>query len=294
MRLEQLDLNLLLVFDAVYTERNLTKVAKVLNITQPAVSNALQRLRNRLDDPLFIRGSKGVSPTVFADNMAPQIHEALQLMRRGLNKQHDFSPQDSSRTFRISMNDQAEALFLPLLIEQISTLAPGIIVESSYVSRKDLVHQLVVGAVDLAIEVPLDHTQGVSYLDLCSEDYVCMVSPQQLKLPRKFTLDDYLALKHVNISTRSSGLGYVDLALRNLGKRRKIKVRTRHANLAASIVQNSPLAMSLPARFADLYGLKAQPLPFEVPPLAWRLYWPSKAEHDKGNSWLRNVIAALK
>lgn len=113
MSYERLDLNLLRVFDAIYSERNLTRAASILFISQPAVSNALQRLRELLNDPLFIREHRGVAPTPFANSLAPIVHDALQMIRSGLNSREEFHPEKSRRIFFVSMNDPAEALFLP-------------------------------------------------------------------------------------------------------------------------------------------------------------------------------------
>src|SRR5690349_21439814 len=119
MSYEQLDLNLLKVFDAIYTERNLTRAARILNVSQPAVSNALQRLRESLHDPLFVRERRGVVPTPFADSLAIPVHNALQMVRSGLSSREKFVPAESQRVFRVSMNDPAEALFLPPLVEEL-------------------------------------------------------------------------------------------------------------------------------------------------------------------------------
>lgn len=290
MSYQQLDLNLLKVFDAIYAERNLTRAARILNISQPAVSNALQRLRESLDDPLFIRERRGVTPTPFADSLAAPVQNALQLVRSGLSSREAFTPQQSQRTFRVSMNDPAEALFLPSLVLEMAKLAPTVDIHSSYVGRHELANEMAVGAVDLAIEVPMPNDGRLQHSELINESYACVVRPKHRALNKEFTLENYLALEHVHVSARRRGLGHVDRALADQGITRHIKVRTRNPGLAASIVKNTDLSMSVPERFAGYYNLKPLPLPFEVPPLAWRLYWPVRSEYDPGNIWLRQLI----
>ena len=293
MSYHRLDLNLLRVFDVIYTERNLTRAAGVLHISQPAVSNALQRLRETLNDPLFIRERRGVTPTPFAESLAPPIQNALQLVRSGLSSLEDFSPARSERTFRVSMNDPAEALFLPPLIKTVDEQARGINILSGYVGGHELAKEIATGSVDVAVEVALPADERLRHTGLITESYACMVRPKHPLLRRKFTLEDYLALEHVHVSARHHGLGHVDRALAEIGYSRRIKVRTRNPGLAADLVKTSKIAMSMPERFADYYGLKMLPLPFDVPRVAWRLYWPMRAEHDPGNIWLRDVITEI-
>jgi DNA-binding transcriptional LysR family regulator len=130
MNLQQIDLNLFLVFDAVYRERNLTRAAEALAVTQPAISNALTRLRRSLDDPLFVRTAHGMLPTPVADNLAPKVSAALQLLDAGTRAGADFNAAESNKVFRLSLNDLAEVSLLPRLLERVQQEAPAVRIES--------------------------------------------------------------------------------------------------------------------------------------------------------------------
>jgi len=293
MSYTQLDLNLLRVFDAIYAERNLTRAAMILHVSQPAVSNALQRLRDALDDPLFIRERRGVATTPYADSIAAPVHDALLLVNSGLSIREKFSPERSQRTFRVSMNDPAEVLFLPSLVYALAAKAPGVNVISSYVGRHELAAQMAIGAVDVAVDVQVADDERFCSMKLIEDTYVCLFRGDHPLLKGKLTLQSYLALDHIHVSARRRGLGHVDRALSECQAKRQIKVRTRNPGLAAAIVQSSDMSMSLPKRMASEYTLKARPLPFKVPPLEWHLYWPVRAEHDPGNMWLRQLISSF-
>jgi DNA-binding transcriptional LysR family regulator len=267
MAYEQLDLNLLRVFDAIYAERNLTRAAMVLNVSQPAVSNALKRLREALNDALFVRERRGVVPTAYADNFAQSVHNALNLVRSELNSRERFSPERSQRTFRVSMNDPAEELFLPGLLSDVGKYAPGVTLLSNFIGRHVLTKEMALGAVDLAIDVPMGSDDRIRHEDLLNETYVCACR---------------------------RGLGFIDRSLADRQLARRIKLRTRNPKLAADIVASTDLAMSVPARMAASYDLAASPLPLDVPPITWRLYWPARADGDPGNKWLRQLILGRK
>jgi DNA-binding transcriptional LysR family regulator len=294
MAYEQLDLNLLRVFDAIYAERNLTRAAMVLNVSQPAVSNALKRLREALNDALFVRERRGVVPTAYADNFAQSVHNALNLVRSELNSRERFSPERSQRTFRVSMNDPAEELFLPGLLSDVGKYAPGVTLLSNFIGRHVLTKEMALGAVDLAIDVPMGSDDRIRHEDLLNETYVCACRRGHPILRRKFTLDAYLSLDHIHVSARRRGLGFIDRSLADRQLARRIKLRTRNPKLAADIVASTDLAMSVPARMAASYDLAASPLPLDVPPITWRLYWPARADGDPGNKWLRQLILGRK
>lgn len=292
-RFETLDLNLLRAFDVIYAERNLTRSAKVLNVSQPAVSNALNRLRESLGDQLFVRGKRGMMPTPFAEHFAGAVHNALDLVRSGISANEDFQPETSERRFRISMNDPAETLFLFPLIEKCIRVAPGVDISSTFVGRYELANEMGVGALDAAVEVPIPADERVNHAPLVNESYACMVRPGHPLAGRDLRLEDYLALDHIHVSARRHGLGHVDRAMAEINLSRHIKVRIRSAALAADIVNCTNLSMSMPERFAKYYQLTCLKLPFPVPPIAWQLYWPSRLEQDAGSIWMREQILEI-
>ena len=147
MNLKETDLNLFIAFDVIYTEKNLTKAGQVLGITQPAVSNALSRLRELFDDELFIRTSAGMKPTPVAENMIGDIKEALNLIRNSISESETFDPKTAKATFRISIGDTSEYRLLPELIKNITLSAPEIDVQSFLTPRSETPKELAVNAV---------------------------------------------------------------------------------------------------------------------------------------------------
>jgi DNA-binding transcriptional LysR family regulator len=292
-RLENLDLNLLRTFEAVYAERSITRAAKVLHVTQPAVSNALNRLRDSLGDPLFIRGRKGMAPTTFADGFAPSVHKALDAIRDGLRAGEAFAAASSRRRFRVSMNDPAEALFLKPLVVRCVADAPNIDVLCNFVGEWDMANQMAMGALDVAIEIPIAKDDRLHRASLIHESYACLVRPGHPWAGEPLTMERYLALGHVHVSARRSGLGHVDQVLANLNLERTIKARLRSPSSAADIVRATDFAMTMPERFAEYYGLEPLPLPFAAPSLDWQLYWPARLENDPANQWLRGQLLEI-
>jgi DNA-binding transcriptional LysR family regulator len=153
-----------------------------------------------------------------------------------------------------------------------------------------MANQMSIGALDLAIEIPIGSDDRLRRASLINESYVCLVRPGHPQGRRPLTLESYLALGHVHVTARRTGLGHIDHVLAELDVERRIKVRLRSPNTAASIVQATDLAMTMPERFADYYGLEALALPFFAPPLDWQLYWPARLEHDPANQWLRAQV----
>ncbi len=290
MRIRQIDLNLLVVFDAVYAERNLTRAAELLHITQPAVSNALGRLRKTFDDPLFVRSSDGMSPTPFARNAIDRVRKALQLVESCIDEDVHFDPVSSNRTFHCSFSEMAEALLLPGLLARLRTLAPNVALRSYYVSRAELPMELAAGTLDIGVDVPFVNDSNLNHTPLLDETYVCAVRKDHPTLRRKPTLQQYLSLGHVFVSSRRKGVGTVDQSLKALGYRRTITARVRDYTAAPLIVAKTDLACTLPRVLAKQAGLRVFPLPFDTPKVSMHLYWHKSADADAASVWLRSLL----
>lgn len=290
MRLRDVDLNLFLVFEAIYSEGNLSRASERLFITQPAVSNALSRLRERLDDPLFVRTPKGMIPTPVADNMINPVREALKLLNTSVQLSDQFNPQTAENSFQLSMHDANELTLMPKLLAGLERVAPHVSVASYPVSRQDLVRELASGQLDLAIDVPLINHPDVCHQLLTTIPYVCLVRADHPDIGDSLDFDQYLSLGHINVSSRRRGFGLVDDALRKLGEKRNIQCRTSHHLVGPSIVRNTNMALTAPMTIADDAGVKALPLPFDVPPIELHLYWHRSADQDKANLWLRAFV----
>src|SRR5690606_8642911 len=175
MSVKKCDLNLFQVFDTIYTERNLTHAARSLSITQPAVSNALARLRKLFNDELFIRTARGMMPTPVAESIAQNVSEALSLLNASILDREGFDASISERTYQFSMTDLAEAVVLPRLMPYLKEKGPSISLQSYYVRRHELLRQLSRGEVDFAVDVPLVEDPQLCHQSLIRDDYVCVM-----------------------------------------------------------------------------------------------------------------------
>ncbi|MBB5210797.1 LysR family transcriptional regulator [Microbulbifer hydrolyticus] len=294
VQLQQIDMNLFPVLDAIYATRNLTRAAERLHITQPAVSNALARLRRALDDQLFIRTPSGMSPTPLTENIMPRVQQALTLLGSSVTEHHRFEPASAQKTLRVSMNDMAETLVLPQLLEHLQQVAPGISVESFYVPRDQLAKELAANSLDFALDVPMVSATQLNQQRLVADRYQCMVRPDHpLAGEPSLTLDQYLELEHIHVSSRRSGPGLADIALNKLGRRRKIRLRVQHYRVAPLVVLKTDLALTVPVSLARQYPARCFELPFQIPQMDWHLLWHRSQDEDGAHKWLREQIISL-
>ncbi|PAU66317.1 LysR family transcriptional regulator [Pseudomonas sp. PIC25] len=294
MNLNKVDLNLFIVFDAIYTEANLTRAGQIVGITQPAVSNALARLRETFNDPLFVRTAQGMVPTPMAQNIIGPVRNALQLLRVSVQESRTFNPQQANKTYRISMTDLTEAVVLPPLFQRLRRLAPTVQIESFLAKRRETTKELAAGRLDFAVDAPLNTDPQVRHVKLLEDRYVCALRKGHPMAKDKLSLDEYLALTHIHISSRRSGLGFVDLALGKMGIQRRIALRSQHYLMASLVMQQTDMAMTVPERFARRHGLHYVDLPVkDVPALETHLYWHESTDQDPANRWMREQIIEI-
>ncbi|MBT4160782.1 MAG: LysR family transcriptional regulator [Gammaproteobacteria bacterium] len=295
MKLSDIDLNLFVVFDAIYTEGNLTRAGEIIGITQPAVSNSLSRLRNLFDDPLFVRTAEGMVPTPVAQNIIGSVRQALGLIRSSVQESESFDPAVSDKRFRVSMTDLSQAILLPRLFKQVRKEAPMVSIDCYQVHRRDLNIELASGNLDLAIDIPLTPDPQVKQLPLYSHPYVCVVNENNDTVGDKLDVDAYLSLQHIHITSRRGGLGHVDLALGKMGKKRDVALRTQHYLSTPQLVATTDFALTVPKIFAEFLentvSIRYLELPFEVPHLESHLYWHESTDRDQANIWIRNLIS---
>ena len=295
MNLNKVDLNLFVVFDAIYTDANLTRAGQIIGITQPAVSNALARLRESFNDPLFVRTAQGMVPTPMAQNIINPVRSALALLRVSVQESRTFNPLQANKTFRISMTDLTEAVVLPPLFQRLRKQAPSVVVESLLSHRRETTSDLAAGRLDFAIDAPLNTDPQVRHVKLMEDRYVCAMRPAHpLAGQPSISLDEYLGLTHIHISTRRNGLGQVDLALGKMGLQRKITLRSQHYLMASNVLQHTDMVMTVPERFARRHALHFVALPLnELPNVETHLYWHESTEQDPANRWMRELLIEL-
>lgn len=291
MNLKETDLNLFIAFDVIYTEKNLTKAGQVLGITQPAVSNALSRLRELFDDELFIRTSKGMIPTPVANQIINDVRSALSLIQNTISETEKFVPSTADMTFKISIGDSSEYRLLPLLIKELAEVAPKIKVETYLTPRKDAPRELASGTIDFSIDPPVHSDPHLKHEKIYEEDYVMIVRKDHPILEKKeITIQDYLDLSHIHISNRKTGLGHVDMTLYRLGLSRDISLRAQHFLVAPYIVEQSDLAITTTKGFAVDRNLAWRELPFEIDPLVLHLYWHEAKDSDTSSKWMKELM----
>ena len=291
MNLSEKDLNLFVVFDVIYKEKNLTKAGHVLGITQPAVSNALSRLRKEFNDDLFVRTSKGMMPTSVAQNMINDVRHALDLIRSSISDSESFNPKTARTTFKISIGDTSEYRLLPELIKQLTISAPEVDIESYLTPRMETPKELATGNIDFAIDPPIHADPSLSHRKIYEDEYVLIVNKQHpIASKKKISLKDYLSLSHIHISKRPTGIGHVDMTLSKLGLSRRIALRAQHFLVAPYILDQSDLAITSIKSFARGRDLKIFSLPFKIDPLILHLYWHGNKDNDPANIWMRKLI----
>jgi len=287
------DLNLLRVFDTIYRFGTITKAAKQLNVSQPAISHSLARLRELYDDQLFNRTPNGMTPTPVAIDIAFNVSEALQQTRISLAKAGLFSPESSNRHFKIAMQDACAAYILPKLIPAMRQEAPEMTLQIFQDPRQDALESLISGGADFVIENFVPAHPKVIQLNFATEQYVCVVNENHPEIKGSITLEQYLRYGHIHASGRKTGKSYVDIALQSLGYQRKIVFQTQHYLETPLVLVGTDLILTTTASIAKAHGLKALPLPFDVAPINISLFWHASQDGDPASCWIRTQIIDL-
>lgn len=294
IHLTNIDLNLLTVFDAVMRERNATRAAHRIGLTQPAVSHALNRLRAVLGDPLFVRTPGGMVPTPFAQEMATPVRGMLEGIENLFSRERNFDPTASARAFTLGMSDYATSVLLPKVLEILTTEAPGV-----SITVKNTGHDVGLGMVDsgqaelAAGNFPLPPPHLRREL-LYREGFVCAGRTGHPALNGRLTLKRYLAIDHLQVSTAGNPHGYVDDVLDKMNVRRRVKATVGHFLAAPLLLENTDLLATEPTRlFSALgkrHGLRLATPPFALPEFEVVQIWHARHDGDPGHAWLRTVL----
>ncbi|MCA1324942.1 LysR family transcriptional regulator [Herbaspirillum sp. alder98] len=291
-----IDLNLLVVFQEVFQERQISSVARRLGLSQPAVSNALARLRRSFGDELFVRTALGMQPTPLAEQLAEPVATALQHVTRALNRQERFSPQHSERHFTIAMTDVGEVYFMPTLVEACGRTAPGIRISTVRASSIDLKNEMEAGRVDLAIGA-FDNVSGALYQRrLFRQHYVSMFRiGHPLDGREEISLKDFLAAGHLMVSSLESPYDRINQNLEKAGVLPHVRFRVPHFTAVPYIVSSTDLVVTVPRKLAESaagpFGLRYVKPPLRLPSLQTNVFWHRRYNQDEGNQWLRGFIA---
>lgn len=290
MNLRRIDLNLLTIFDAIIAEGSITKAAARLGMTQPALSNALTRLRRQVDDPLFVRVGNRIVPTPRAEALAVPIRQALELAERALSGHPDEPERDEERTFTLALGDIGETISLPRAMARLrreAGRAPRFRIKRAVPGT--IASDLGSGALDLAWLVLPVRLREVSVEPVMSDELVCLIAPEQANEP--LTPDRYFAFDHVAIATEAEAPGFG-----HWRRQRRIAVEAHGCAPVAALVATAGLAATLPKRIANhyaaLHGLAVLPLPFETPSIIVYQAWPRTLDQDRTHARLRRALKA--
>jgi len=297
MNASDLDLNLLRAFDAIATEGSVTVAGERIGLSQPAMSNALSRLRQLFGDPLFVRTPRGMRPTPFAQQLAQPVREALRLVQTALQQHAGFDPRSSGNTFRLFMSDIGEMVFLPGLLERIKHEAPGVKIEVVRMPIKEVHTALEAGDIDLAVGFLPGLVTGMRQQPLFREHYVCMLRADHPSIAAKISAKQFREASHVLVSYAGTGHQVIEETFVEAGLSARIAVRVPHFLVVPMILARTDLIVTVPSRvaavFAQLGHFKVLKLPLAMPSFEVRLHWHQRFHQDPANQWLRAVMAEL-
>lgn len=297
-RLAAIDLNLLVALDALLVERNVTRAAARIGITQPAMSHALMRLRRLLGDPLFVRTPREMVPTARAEKLAIPLRRALSDIQEALRSDAAFDPSKAERTFTMSMGDFASLVILPDFAARLREVAPKVdlrvIAEEMPWSRA-----LDDGTADLAIAVSVHGApSNIRTRKLFSERFVCVMRRDHPAARRPLTLDRFVNLTHALIAPGGRAWGIVDDALAERGLRRRIGLTIPHFLVAPFVIASSDFVITLPERvarrFAAAVPLRIVPTPIAIPGFSMHLAWHERLQREPAYVWLRRTLVEVE
>ena len=299
INLSRIDLNLLVVLDALLTERNVTRAAARIGLGQSAMSHNLARLRTLFDDELLTRAPEGMRATPRALTLIDPVRVTLSQIEALVSRADAFDPRTTERVFRIGMPDSMEVLLGPALLEHLCAAAPGIRLRLHVIDPLQLRDDLDADRLDLAIglgafvEGQMHHKRRLLFTD----SYLCMFSAERVGLSAPISLDDYVRLPHVLTSLRRGERGVVDDALAELGLKRTIALTTPRFLAVPFLVRGAPVITTMHARlarfFAEVLGLSLSPPPVALPEVSVSLLWHASYDQDPGHQWVRRAIIRL-
>ena len=296
MASNRLDLNLLHVFDTIYREGSLTRAARALHLTQPAVSHSLARLREHFGDPLFSRQGNRMVPTPLARRFVESMRPGLNQIHSAVNQFHAFDPASHRKTFALALRDVLESTFLPQLVRKLDDY-PEIEINSQRIARRDMESLLAAGKVDFAVDVLLPVSDQTAHERLRKDRLVVLARKDHPLAADPLTMENYLSAKHILVSSRSEGPGVEDFELSRLGLQRQIRLRCQHFYAACQVVETSDLLLTMPEAYARQIAARSDTRilnpPEGLPDVDAHLYWHRAYEKEPALIWLREQFHAV-
>ena len=285
---------MLVVLNQLLIEKRVSVVGERLGLTQPAISNALNRLRRLLGDDLFLRTSRGMEPTPFATQLAEPIAYALNTIHNTLNQHSTFDPTTSSRKFTIGMTDIGEIYFLPTLMDAIARIAPEVSISTVRNTTINLRDEMEAGHVDLAIGLLPQLKSGFFQLRLFKQRYVCMFREGHSLDKEKMSLKEFSEADHVIVISPGTGHAQVDESIERKGIHRNVRLTVPHFVAVGHILSTTDMVATGPERYAreciKPFGLKFVSHPVALPEIGINIFWHAKYHKEPGNQWLRGLL----
>lgn len=290
----RIDLNLLTVMLVLQREGSVSRTAEKLHLGQPAVSNALARLREMFNDPLFVRTAGGMIPTPRAEALIASLGPLMEQMQHVLFQPPSFTPAKANHVFRLGMSDWVERWVMPELQACLAREAPGITLQVSASDPFRDGEQITQREIDLAISVGQSTAATLRRETVRSLHFCTLWDPEQLSLQAPLTVSDYVEHDHVLVSYRGSTWSAVDEQLALQGKARRVRYVTPHFSSLPPVLKRIPALATVPAGLAAdwrvHYGLRCSPVPVETPEIALSLLWHKCCDNDMPLDWLRSVL----
>ncbi|AQA03791.1 LysR family transcriptional regulator [Mycobacterium sp. MS1601] len=297
MNLSGVDLNLLVVLQAVLQERSATKAAARLHLTQPAVSNALARLRVLLGDPLFVRAGRGLSPTPAALAVQPRLEQALRLLEEVVQDLDDFDMSTTTREWVVAFADLYGPLVLPELDRRLQQQAPRSSVRVVALDRISVADALATGEVDVYLGIPTTTPPAWCSEPAYTDDLVGVIATHHPEAGSAMTLDRFVDLPHAHVRISPGRGREVDDALARLGHSRRIRLTVSHYSSLFPVVENGHCIAVAPRRLARHYARRSAitlfELPLELPTYDVRLFWHVRVDGDPGVAALREILREI-
>lgn len=297
MDIRALDLNLLVVFDAMVEHRNVTRAAEAIGLSQPAMSAAVGRLRTLFDDPLFVKTGAHMRPTPRAAQLAPSVRQVIATIKADILQAQTFNPLEAQRTFTIVAPDIAEIKLLPKLLACFAEQAPRANLRTLAMPRHAAAEVLESGEAELAVGYFPDLRKAGFYQQkLFSAGLACVVRRDHPTIGATLSLKQYLAASHALV--RPEGREHVfDQALQQRGLKRRVVLEISHYMSLLPVIESTDLVATVPQDLAELFvshaAVRMLPAPVISPPVEVMQFWHSRFHKDPGNVWLRGVLHTL-
>ncbi len=296
--LRNIDLNLLVVFSTLAEEQHLTKTAQKLHLSQPAVSNALSRLRELFNDELFVRAPKGMRPTLKAQELKEPIKQALDIIKIQLLAPEEFDPSTAKNSFSVAVNSYAESVVLPPFMRYFRNVAPKVTLEIYPEANEVTPEKLRSGELDIAIDYANMPGKDFVHEQFFNEEMVVVVAENNNNVGSKISLEQYNTLPHVTIHPRSHKGSHTEILLGRKQVNRNIVMSVSSLMSFAPLVAQTDMICTLPKKLAEhakqTYPIRLLPLPYDFESVAVYMIYSREKRDDAAHKWLRQQLLKLR